>query len=141
MLDEAMQKFRLAQIENEGNDPVESGISYGTPHDLASLYGNKRDKAVGPAQVPTGYDEKEPGRPVERPQNYGSDKGNFSRDPLGKKGLEVEPAERPTNTNRVSTLEAANIKKSLQKIRNKKQILKEEEEDGLLSEKNIKPQE
>ena len=28
MLDEAMQKFRLSQIENEGNDPVESGISY-----------------------------------------------------------------------------------------------------------------
>jgi hypothetical protein len=39
--------------------PSESGISYGTPHDLASLYGNKRDKAVGPAQVPTGYDEKD----------------------------------------------------------------------------------
>ena len=141
ILDDAMQKFRISQLENEGNDPVESGISYGTPHDLASLYGNKRDKAVGPAQVPTGYDEKDPGRPIEKPQNYGSDKGNFSRDPLGKKGLEVEPAERPTNTNRVSTLEAANIKKSLQKIRNKKQILKEEEEDGLLSEKNIKPQE
>ncbi len=141
MLDEAMQKFRLSQIENEGNDPVESGISYGTPHDLASLYGNKRDKAVGPAQVPTGYDEKEPGRPVERPQNYGSDKGNFSRDPLGKKGLSPDRPERPTDSNRVSTFEAANIKKSLQKFRNKKQILKEEEENGLLSEKNIKPQE
>ena len=141
MLDEAMQKFRLSQIENEGNDPVESGISYGTPHDLASLYGNKRDKAVGPAQIPTGYDEKQPGRPTERPQNYGSDRSNFSRDPLGKKGLSPEKPERPTDTNRVSTLEAANIKKSLQKFRNKKQILKEEEENGLLSEKNIKPQE
>ena len=141
MLDDAMDKFRLSQIENEGNDPVESGISYGTPHDLASLYGNKRDKAVGPAQVPTGYDEKQPGRPTERPQNYGSDRSNFSRDPLGKKGLSPEKPERPTDTNRVSTLEAANIKKSLQKFRNKKQILKEEEENGLLSEKNIKPQE
>ena len=140
MLDEAMQKFRLSQIENEGNDPVESGISYGTPHDLASLYGNKRDKAVGPAQVPTGYDEKDPGRPVERPQNYGSDKGNFSRDPLGKKGLSPDRPERSTDSNRVSTFEAANIKKSLQKFRNKKQILKEEEENGLLSEKNIKSQ-
>tara|TARA_S200002703_G_scaffold159450_1_gene172965 strand:+ start:698 stop:2545 length:1848 start_codon:yes stop_codon:yes gene_type:complete len=141
MLDEAMQKFRLSQIENEGNDPVESGISYGTPHDLASLYGNKRDKAVGPAQVPTGYDEKEPGRPVERPQNYGSDKGNLSRDPLGKKGLSLDRPERPTDTNKVSTFEATSLKKSLQKFRNKKQILKEEEENGLLSEKNIKPQE
>ena len=141
MLDDAMDKFRLSQVENEGNDPTESGVSYGTPHDLASLYGNKRDKAVGPAQVPTGYDEKEPGRPVERPQNYGSDKGNFSRDPLGKKGLSPERSEKPSDGNKVSTFEAANIKKSLQKFRNKKQILKEEEENGLLSEKNIKPQE
>ena len=138
MLDDAMAKFRLSQLENEGNDPVESGISYGTPHDLASLYGNKRDKAVGPAQVPTGYDEKNPGRPIEDPKKYGTDKGNFSRDPLGKKGLEAEKPEKSTNTNRVSTFEAANIKKSLQKLKNKKQIIVEEEETGLLSEKNIK---
>ena len=138
MLDDALDKFRLSQIENEGNDPVESGVSYGTPHDLASLYGNKRDKAVGPAQVPTGYDEKDPGRPVERPQNYGSDKGNFSRDPLGKKGLSPEKPEKLSDGNKVSTFEATNIKKSLQKRFNKKQILKETEENGLLSEKNIK---
>ena len=136
---DAMHSFRMSQIENEGNDPIESGMSYGTPHDLASLYGNKRDKAVGPAQVPTGYDEKEPGRPVEKPQNYGSDKGNFSRDPLGKKDLNPPKPDRPTDTNKVSTFEVANLKKSLQKIKNKKQILKEEEENGLLSEKNIKP--
>jgi len=113
-------------------------MSYGTPHDLASLYGNKRDKAVGPAQVPSGYDEKDPGRPVEKPQNYGSDKGNFSRDPLGKKGLSATKPERPTDTNKVSTFEAQSLKKSLQKIRNKKKILNEIDEDGLLSEKNIK---
>ena len=141
IVDDAMLKFRISQIENEGNDPVESGVSYGTPHDLASLYGTKRDKAVGPAQIPTGYDEKDPGRPVEKPQDYGSDQSNFSRDPIGKKGLDIERPERPTNTNRVSTLEIANIKKSLQKIKNKKQILKEEEQTGLLSEENIKPQE
>jgi hypothetical protein len=138
MLDDALGKFRLSQVENEGNDPVESGMSYGTPRDLASLYGNKRDKAVGPAQVPSGYDEKDPGRPTERPQNYGSDKGNFSRDPLGKKGLSPEKPERSSNTNKVSTFEATQIKKSLQKLRDKKQILKEEDENGLLSEKNIK---
>ena len=140
MVEDAMNKFRLSQIENEGNDPAESGISYGTPHDLASLYGNKRDKAVGPAQVPTGYDEKDPGRPTEDPKNYGSDKSNFSRDPLGKKGLEPSKPEKPSEGNKVSTFEIANLKKSLQKIKNKKQILKEEDENGLLSEKNIKPQ-
>ena len=138
---EALHKFRMTQLENEGNDPAESGTSYGTPHDLASLYGNKRDKSVGPAQVPTGYDEKDPGRPVEKPQSYGSDKGNFSRDPLGKQGLTPDKPEKPSEGNKTSTFEAKNIKKSLQKLYGKSQLLKEENESGMLSEKNIKPQE
>ena len=141
ILQDAMNKFRVSQIESEGNDPSESGTSYGTPHDLASLYGNKRDKSVGPAQVPTGYDEKEPGRPVEKPQNYGSDKGNFSRDPIGKQGLTPDKPSKPSDGNRVSTFEIKNIKQSLQKLKNKKELLKEENETGMLSEKNIKPQE
>jgi hypothetical protein len=138
MSEDAMLKFRLSQIENEGNDPSESGVSYGTPHDLASLYGNKRDKAVGPAQIPTGYDEKDPGRPVERPQNYGSDKGNLSRDPLGKGGQSSPRIEKPSDGNKISTFEIANIKQSLQKLKVNKQILKEEDNNGMLSEKNIK---
>jgi len=138
-VEDAFHKFRMQQIENEGNDPTESGLSYGTPHDLASLYGNKRDKATGPAQVPVGYDEKEPGRPVEKPTTYGSDKSNFSRDPLGKKGLTPDKPEKSSDGNKVSTFEAASLKKSLQKIRDKKRILNEIDEDGLLSEKNIKP--
>ena len=138
MVDDALESFRLSQLENEGNDPVESGMSYGTPHDLASLYGNKRDKAVGPAQVPTGYDENPQGRPVEKPQSYGSDQGNFSRDPLGKKGLTPSSPVKPSDGNRVSTFEATQIKKSLQKLHNKKQIINEENKDGMLSEKNIK---
>ena len=139
MMDDAMQRFRMSQLENEGNDPVESGISYGTPHDLASLYGNKRDKAVGPAQVPTGYDEKDPGRPIANPKKYGSDKSNFSRDPLGKKGLAPTTPVKPSDGNKVSTLALERVKTSLQKIKKKKEIIKEEEENGLLSEKNIKP--
>ena len=141
VLDDAMHNFRLSQIENEGNDPFETGESFGTPHDLANLYGNKRDKAVGPAQVPIGYDEEEPGRPVEKPQNYGSDKSNFSRDPLGKKGLNPEKPGKPSDGNRISTFESSAIKKSLQKLRDKKQLLKEGDDKGMLSEKNIKPQE
>jgi len=138
MVDEAMEAFRIGQIENEGNDPSESGISYGTPHDLASLYGNKRDKSVGPAQVPTGYDEKEPGRPIEKPTSYGSEESNLTRDPLGKKGLKPASPENPIRPGRVPTLEANNLKKSLQKIKNKKQMLKEDNNEGMLSEKNIK---
>ena len=139
IMEEAMSTFRVSQMENEGNDPVESGESYGTPHDLASLYGNKRDKSVGPAQVPTGYNEKEPGRPVEKPQNYGSDKSNLSRDPLGKGGLTPDKIEKPSDGNKVSTFEIANLKQSLQKLKKSKEIIKEENETGLLSEKNIKP--
>ncbi len=138
MIEDALESFRLSQLENEGNDPTESGMSYGTPHDLASLYGNKRDKAVGPAQVPSGYDENPQGRPVEKPQNYGSDQGNFSRDPLGKQGLTPGKTEKPSDGNRVSTFEVKNLKKSLQKALNKKKILKEEDTNGMLSEKNIK---
>jgi len=94
---------------------------------------------VGPAQVPTGYDEKEPGRPVEDPKKYGSDKSNFSRDPLGKKDQSVSKLDKPSDGNKVSTFEVINIKKSLQKLKNHKQILKEDE-TGLLSEENIKSQ-
>ncbi len=137
-IEDALHKFRVSQIENEGNDPTESGMSYGTPHDLASLYGNKRDKAVGPAQVPSGYDEKEPGRPVIDPTKYGSDKSNFSRDPLGKGGLSAAKPEKPSDGNKVSTFEEQTIKKSLQKRFKNKKILNEKEENGLLSEKNIK---
>jgi hypothetical protein len=140
-LDDAMHNFRLSQLENEGNDPFETGESFGTPHDLASLYGNKRDKSVGPAQVPIGYSEEEPGRPVERPQKYGSEKSNFSKDPLGRKGVTTGKVEKPSDGNKISTFEATQLKKSLQKLKNKKQVLKEEDENGLLSEKNIKPQE
>jgi len=138
---DALDTFRLSQLENEGNDPTESGMSYGTPHDLASLYGNKRDKAVGPAQVPTGYNEKEPGRPVEDPANYGSFKSNFGKDPLGKKDPNLSPPKKKDYSTKIPTFEAQGLKKSLQKLKNQKQILKEENEDGMLSEKNIKPQE
>ena len=60
---------------------------------------------------------------------------------MGKKGLEAPETEKQSDGNRVSTFEISNIKKSLQKLKNKKQVLKEENENGLLSEKNIKPQE
>ena len=40
--EDSKRAFRNTQIEAEGNDPVETGQSYGTPHDLASLYGKGR---------------------------------------------------------------------------------------------------
>lgn len=76
--------FRWQQIEEEGNDPLESGKSYGTPHDLASLYGRGRYKDNS---VPDGYDENVPlGRPVTNITNRNTQKDNFGKDRLGIKG-------------------------------------------------------
>lgn len=82
------REFRYTQIMEEGNDPTVTGTSYGTPHDLATLYGQTRYEKP---DVPKGYDEKEPaGRPKERMSTFGTDSSEFGRDPLGKKGR-LEP--------------------------------------------------
>lgn len=75
--EDAKRKFRLQQIENEGNDPVTSGVSYGTPHDLATLYGRRSGNVP---KVPSGFDDdvREPGRPTVHHSHYGT-----QDDPLG----------------------------------------------------------
>jgi hypothetical protein len=79
--------FRLKQIENEGNDPVESGKSYGTPHDLAYLYGKGR-YAANSGNVPDGYGEDlELGRPEEKSTNIGTQENPFGKDRLGNVGM------------------------------------------------------
>ena len=85
--------FRLAQIEAEGNDPLESGKSYGTPHDLASLYGMGRTQS-DPGNIPDGYDEKNPlGRPKESNTDRGKQENAFGKDPLGRKGMKNDDNE------------------------------------------------
>ena len=75
--------FRLKQIENEGNDPLESGKSYGTPHDLATLYGASRN-----GMLPTGYDEDlKLGRPEEKVTNINTQENPFGKDRLGAVGM------------------------------------------------------
>jgi len=84
---DSKRKFRNAQIENEGNDPQETGKSYGTPHDLASLYGKGRT-ASDPSNVPDGYEgDLTLGRPKDSISNYGKQDSNFSKDPLGVKRM------------------------------------------------------
>ena len=81
VVEDKKRMFRLSQIENEGNDPVTSGQSYGTPHDLASLYGTGRND-MG---VPPAYDEEIPvGRPQEKTSVYNTQKRVLGKDPLGK---------------------------------------------------------
>ena len=81
------RRFRMAQIESEGNDPITTGRSYGTPHDLASLYGKGRMES-DPGNVPDGYNEKKPlGRPEEKASNINTQDNAFGRDRLGRKDM------------------------------------------------------
>ena len=136
-LEDAAHIFRKNQIENEGNDPVETGESYGTPHDLASLYSTKRDKAV--MDVPDGYDENEPGRPKSKLSNFGSDQSNFSRDPLGKGGMTADDS--PNRTNNVSPLALEENNRILKKLSLNKMkgrsLLTEDNPSSMLNENNI----
>ena len=136
-LDDAAHIFRLNQIENEGNDPIESGESYGTPHDLANLYSTKRDKTI--KDVPDGYDEEKPGRPAIKFSRYDTDQANMGRDPLGKAGLTADDT--PNRTNDVSTFaleENSRILKKLSLTRlNGKKVLTETNKNSLLDEENI----
>ena len=87
---DAKRSFRLSQIEAEGNDPQETGKSYGTPHDLASLYGVGRTQS-DPANVPDGYDEKVPlGRKKESNTDRGKQENAFGKDPLGRNGMKKD---------------------------------------------------
>jgi hypothetical protein len=143
VIEDKKRVFRLAQIENEGNDPAKTGKSYGTPHDLASLYGKGRAGMDVDGPVPPGYDED---RPVGRPKEKASIKGT-QRDPLGKD---------PLGSIENGTLYTANIpdegsgtpKAMFEYQRNKKlfegmniprkQLVTDNQEPSLLDEKNIK---
>jgi len=102
--EDTKRSFRIAQIEAEGNDPAKSGVTYGTPHDLASMYGRRSvatPKGGSPGEVPQGYSELEPekeqewgqpgpegGRPREKASVYGTnDNPMGGRDPLGVHGM------------------------------------------------------
>ena len=83
-------QFRHEQIESEGNDPVKTGESFGTPHDLATLQQSGDDSGDGQfgenkgGAPEGGFDGA--GRPKEG-GNYGTDENPFGRDPLGNKSL------------------------------------------------------
>ena len=95
ILEDQKREFRMNQILEEGNDPAITGESYGTPHDLATLYGQTR---YAKPDVPDGYDPNKPGTPKINMSTIGTDNSAFGRDPLGKKGaLEKYRPEKPKN--------------------------------------------
>ena len=133
-IEDKKRSFRISQIENEGNDPVESGTSFGTPHDLASLYGKGRY-----GEVPIGYDEKEAGRPEEKVSDYGTQDHALGKDPIGAKGMH-EPLKAAAGTGATWTLESTRVeylknKKMLESINVKKTNVFEE--PSILNESNI----
>jgi len=90
ILQDAKRKFRLAQVTEEGNDPLETGKSYGTPHDLAALYGKGR-MVSDPGNVPAGYNKDiELGRPEEKVTNINTQDNVFGRDRLGRQAAKVD---------------------------------------------------
>ena len=150
--------FRLGQIENEGNDPARSGKSYGTPHDLASLYGRRQGDVKGMpfGKVPAGFEDDTPGigeigpeggRPRIKASHYGTNDGLGGRDPLGQHGMkggfdsDNENVNEQDLTNKVdNTLAKSLFFQNKDLFRDKKQIIfenKEEEEDNLLDESQI----
>ena len=146
--EDAKRLFRLNQIENEGNDPIETGKSYGTPHDLASLYGQGRMES-NPANVPDGYNEKaELGRPQNSITTRNTQGDNFGKDRLGVKRMK-DTDKNDSDSLRSQkggplTLETAQSvylqnKEMFEKI-NKKQLVFESDKDGesLLDEKQLK---
>ena len=78
--------FRFNQIEEEGNDPASSGQAFGTPHQIASMYGGNGNTNLAGTEVPQGYDEINPNEPVKLPGRPESKVSliNTSDDPLGR---------------------------------------------------------
>ena len=146
--------FRNAQIEAEGNDPAKSGVTYGTPHDLASMYGRRAvatPKGGEPSKLPPGYSEvddtkdtewgqpgPEGGRPREKASVYGTqDNPMGGRDPLGQHGMKggyPSDNEYVMENSSTNTVYLQN-KDMLKNIVFEK---KEDEETELLNEDNIK---
>jgi len=133
-------RFRQNQIEQEGNDPAVTGVSYGTPHDLASIHMSSND-----------VEEKDlGGRPKEGIKS-GQHANAFGWDPTGAKELKQQTnienqrsAFQPTQRERKMSLskESKDFVNNLTKNKSTKILferkIKQDVDAGtLLDEKNI----
>ena len=119
IIDDYKQKFRRSQIENEGNDPQESGEAQGTPSDMAM--GRTGHELNDKGGAPEGGFEGA-GRPKETPK-YGKDFSARGRDPLG--NVDRKNATKP-NAN-LALAHFDRLKKSM-KLDNEVKILTETNE-------------
>ena len=141
--------FRHEQIESEGNDPVKTGESFGTPHDLATLQQGGDEGGGDSGNDPFG--ENKGGAPeggfdgAGRPKeggNYGTDENPFGRDPLGNKSLSKN--ERYNATSVINQEQITGIVSRMKSKVKTKEMLREslktdnnETPSPLLDEKNI----
>lgn len=142
IIEDSKRNFRISQIENEGNDPVTSGTSYGTPHDLATLYSERETR-----ELPPGYDEKqeEPkkdnGRPRIRQSMLGTQEDPMGgRDRLGTHGMKGGYPSDKQNIKESSKKTEIVYLRNKDMFSNKKSLIfenKEEIEPNLLDENNI----
>jgi hypothetical protein len=155
IVEDIKQLFRHNQIENEGNDPVLTKESFGTPHDIASLHtkGSSKTYQINDGDTPEGG-WPGAGRPAKN-LNYGTDDHAFGRDPIGKKDVAntLKTSNGAKNTyknNSPLSLEAKQLDGLLQsmsgmKIKTKEiiseslkpAVKKEENEPNLLNEDNL----
>ena len=135
--EDAKREFRISQIENEGNDPVATGQSFGTPHDLASIYGREQ------GELPAGYDENAPvGRPREKMSILGTQADPVGgRDRLGVHGMKGGyPSDNENVRENYNSTEAVYLRNKNMFAIKKQNIFEEEveKESDLLNEANIK---
>ena len=117
-------KFRRQQIENEGNDPAQSGESQGTPSDLAmGRSGHELDDKGG---APEGGFEGA-GRPKEA-NKYGKDSGARGRDPLGSHDMRKGGSSSPKYGKPLALAHFDRIKKSMNLNGVEKKIISESSE-------------
>jgi len=143
IIQDQKRSFRFNQILNEGNDPLESGKSYGTPHDLAFLYGKGR-MGSNPENLPDGYNEDIPlGRPVEKASNINTQDNALGKDRLGVKAMKVDDqpdiGKGKSGLNLESKAHYNQSKFLFEGLDKKLNLFKEEQEaDSLLDEDNIR---
>ena len=146
VIEDLKLRFRQSQIEQEGNDPTVTGVSYGTPHDLASMHMGTDSDDQG-------------GRPPEGIKS-GQHKNAFGWDPLGIKQIKqhMDPENQrttfqpdPRGSRRASTSSPYNMRREnidvLKKINKKNKSLanqmlyeseKQDKDNGtMLDENNI----
>lgn len=135
VIEDLKRKFREEQITSEGNDPLVSGESFGTPHDIVSMQVASKlskYKDFNPQDYEVSDDDPRhdnPGRP-NNPVNWETDRDPINgRDPTGRKTFQ---------TTLTASKQVDKIKQSIGKLSLKQMLTEDVDMDGMdeLVEKN-----